>query len=114
MNLREFIGEALSEIIAGVADARAKAGEHGAVVGSDELYGSVREASILTDSKSRTVSLVQFDIALANADSTDTKGGIGVFLGAVGLGSQGASHGESSSHSRIKFSVPVVLPGGNG
>jgi hypothetical protein len=114
MNLREFIGEALSEIIAGVADARGNAAEHGAQVGSDELYGHTKEAGIVTDSKSRTVSLVEFDIALANADSKDTKGGIGVFLGTVGLGSQGASHGETSSHSRIKFSVPVVLPGGDG
>jgi hypothetical protein len=112
MNLREFIREALVEIVAGVADARKESADHGALIGSDQLYGFIKEAKIVTDEKGRTVSLVEFDIALANADSKDTKGGIGVFLGSVGLGSQGASHGETSSNSRIKFSVPVVLAGG--
>jgi len=111
MNLREFIREALVEIVAGVADARTEVAEHGALIGSDQVYGYTKEAKIITDDKGRTVSLVEFDIALANADSKDTKGGIGVFLGSVGLGSQGASHGETSSNSRIKFAVPVVLPG---
>ena len=112
MNLREFIREALTEIVSGVAEARISAAEHGALVGSDQVYGYTKEAKILTDNNGRTVSLVEFDIALAAADARDTKGGIGVFLGSVGLGSQGASHGETSSNSRIKFSVPVVLPGG--
>ena len=114
MNLREFIQEALVEIVAGVADARKKAAEHGAIIGSTQVYGNTKEAKIITDAIGRTVSLVEFDIALANADSTDTKGGIGVFLGSIGLGSQGTSHGETSTNSRIKFLVPVVLPGDTG
>lgn len=111
MNLQEFIRTALAEIIAGVADAREEAKKHGAMIGSDPAYGYTKEAKILTDENGRTISNVEFDIALAEANAKDTKGGIGVFLGSVGLGSQGASHGESSTHSRIKFSVPVVFPG---
>lgn len=76
-----------------------------------QLFGSVREAKVVTDKDEKPVAMVEFDIALSEAKGTDTKGGIGVFLGAVGLGSQGASHGESSSNSRVKFSVPIVLPG---
>lgn len=110
MNLQEFIKMALTEIVAGVADASKCAKEHGGSVGSMELYGYLKENHILTNEKSQPVTTVEFDIALAEANSKDTKGGIGVYLGAVGLGSQGASHGEASTHSRIKFSVPVVLP----
>lgn len=112
MNLRDFIREALVEIVAGVDAARSEVAKHGSLAGSDQIHGHTQEAGILNDAQGRTVSMVEFDIALANADSKDTKGGIGVFLGSVGLGSQGASHGETSSHSRIKFSVPLVLPGG--
>ena len=111
MNLREFIREALVEIITGVGDARAEVEEHGALIASDTVNRGYKEAKITTDDHARTVSLVEFDIALANADSKDTKGGIGVFLGSVGLGSQGASHDETSSSSRIKFAVPVVFSG---
>lgn len=114
MNLQEFIKTALTDIVAGVAQASAAAQEHGGRVGSMMLYGYTKENKILTDDKDRPVATVEFDIALAEANSKDTKGGIGVYLGAVGLGSQGASHGEASTHSRIKFSVSVVLPSSKG
>lgn len=111
MNIQEFIKTSITEIVLGVADARDAIEGYGAKAGSDRVYGNTKENKILTDGDGRQVTSVEFDIALTSADSTDTKGGIGVFLGAVGVGSQGASHGESSSHSRIKFKVPVFLPG---
>jgi hypothetical protein len=114
MELQDFIKTALTEIVAGVAEARKSAKEHGGSIGSMRLYGCVKESKVITDGNERPVATVEFDIALAEANSKDTKGGIGVYLGAVGLGSQGASHGEASTHSRIKFSVQVVLPDANG
>jgi hypothetical protein len=114
MELQDFIKTALTEIVAGVAEASKASKEHGGIVGSMTLYGYVKENKILTDEVGRLVSTVEFDIALAEGSSKDTKGGIGVYLGAVGLGSQGGSHGETSTHSRIKFSVPVVLPDAKG
>lgn len=114
MELQEFITTALTEIVAGVAKASDLAGEHGGKVGSMKLYGHVKDNKVMTDEDERPVTTVEFDIALAEASSKDTKGGIGVYLGAVGLGSQGASHGEESTHSRIKFTVPIVLPDAKG
>jgi hypothetical protein len=110
VNLQDFIKTALTDIVAGVAAASEAAVAHGASVGSMPLFGYVKENKIMTDGGDRPVATVEFDIALAETNSKDTKGGIGVYLGAVGLGSQGASHGEASTHSRIKFSVSVVLP----
>jgi hypothetical protein len=110
VNLQEFIKSALTEVIAGVAEARAGAKQYGASVGSMHLYGHLKEAKVLTTDGDLPVSQIEFDIALADTSGTSTKGGIGVFLGSVGLGSQGASQAETTSHSRIKFSVPVVFP----
>lgn len=114
MELQEFIKTALTQIVAGVSEASELATAHGGSVGSMDLYGHVKENKILVNKDSIPVSMVEFDIALAEASSKDTKGGIGVYLGAVGLGSQGASHGEASTHSRIKFAVPVILPNAKG
>jgi len=111
MNLQDFITTALSQIAAGVAEAKVEAAKHGATVGSIKTYGNVAAAKIVTDDQERPISTVEFDIALSEANAKDTKGGIGVFLGSVGMGSQGSTHGETSSHSRVKFSVSIVFPG---
>lgn len=109
MNLEDFIKTALTEIVTGVAVARTEIQKHGGNAGSIPAFGDVNGVKI--DRQGRQIHLVEFDIALADASGTDTKGGIGVFLGSVGLGSQAASRGETASTSRIKFSVPLVLPG---
>lgn len=111
MNLEEFISLALTEIVMGVANARENVAKHGALVGSDKVYGPATVAKLFCDEHGRTVSFVEFDIALSKGSSEDTKGGIGVFLGSIGLGVQGVSRGEETAHSRIKFTVPLVLPG---
>ena len=53
---------------------------------------------------------IEFDVAVTATDSTETKGGIGVFVGAIGLGSTGQSNHEGQSISRIKFQIAVDLP----
>lgn len=110
MNLQHFVKTALVDIVAGVSAARIEMKQHGSDAGSIPLFGDTK--GVRTDGAGKQVQIVEFDVALADSNSTDTKGGIGVLLGAVNLGSQGASHGERTSTSRIKFSVPIVLPGG--
>jgi hypothetical protein len=57
-----------------------------------------------------TAQIVEFDVALTAMEGTGTKGGIGVVAGMFALGSTGQSKEESSSVSRVKFSVPLSLP----
>lgn len=111
MNLQDFVKTALVDIVVGVANARAELKQHGSDAGSIPQYGDVK--GVRTDNNGKQIQTVEFDVALADSSSTDTKGGIGVLLGAVNLGTHGSSRGESSSTSRIKFSIPLVLPGGD-
>ena len=58
----------------------------------------------------KVVQKIEFDVAVTASSGTATKGGIGIMVGAIGLGSQGQSEAQDSSVSRIKFVVPMVLP----
>jgi len=112
MDLREFVSETLVQIVEGVNDAQARTKEHGARV-NPSLSTSAELAvkhSILIAS-GQAAQLVQFDVALTAKEGTGTKGGIGVVAGIFTLGSTGQSQAETSSLSRVKFSVPLVLPG---
>lgn len=54
--------------------------------------------------------MVEFDVALTVTEGTGTKGGIGVFVGAINLGSAGESKNENVSISHVRFRVPLQLP----
>ena len=113
MELNVFVSESLKNIIDGVRDAQEYASEVDAkinpVVNSadrDRFRNSVRT----NDGTGRIVQDVHFDVLVTVTEGKATKGGIGVFAGAIGIGTQGQSEAENSSMSRIKFSVPVIFP----
>jgi len=58
----------------------------------------------------QAVQRIDFDVAVTATEGTETKGGVGIMVGAIGLGSQGKSDASNASQSRIKFVVPMVLP----
>jgi len=58
----------------------------------------------------QVVQSISFDVAVSVAQGTETKGGVGLVVGPVALGSQGKSDASNTSMSRIQFRIPMVLP----
>jgi hypothetical protein len=117
MNLRNFIKETLIQIAQGIEDAshaldsttaivnpRNVTGTTGAV--DSKVYGYIADDI----SPRQVVQRINFDVAISVAQGTETKGGIGLVVGAVALGSQGKSDSSNTSQSRIQFTIPMVLP----
>ena len=111
MELQEFVTQTLVQIVAGVKQAQVDAKKLGSEV-NPHLTAPAAELGqhgfLWTGGPAAQV--VQYDVALTVLEGTGTKGGIGVFAGAVTLGSSGQSKNESTSVSRVKFSVPLTLP----
>lgn len=55
---------------------------------------------------------VEFDVGLTSVDRSGSSEGIGVFLGGVSLGKKNDSGLEQTAITKIKFSIPLVLPSG--
>lgn len=112
MQLREFVGEALAEILQGVNDAQQVLGPLGDDINPklSTPQGTLEQKGNLVSRQGKLVQLVEFDVAVTVSEGTGTKGGIGVFVGGIGLGSQGQSNATNSSLSRIKFTIPLTLP----
>lgn len=114
MDLREFVAEALSQIVDGVKEAQDRTQASGARVNpllTINHEAAAKQGMLIAHGMAHA-QLVQFDVALTAKEGTGTKGGIGVVVGAFTLGSTGQSQEESGSVSRVKFSVPLVLPNG--
>lgn len=111
MNLEDFVAEGLSQIVKGVIKAQKAIHDTEALI-NPHMRTTSHEHSIgqAEGHGGQPVSYVAFDVAVTATDATGTKGGIGILVGSIGLGSQGKTETSKGSESRIQFKVPVLLP----
>jgi hypothetical protein len=110
MDLKGFVQRALCDIIEGVAVAQAAKAGSGAVIAPPDLFAEYGDLTERIKAGTGTVQRVEFDLVLDETSGKSGKGGIGVWLGSVGLGAQKQTEVTASSRSRLRFSVPIVLP----
>lgn len=111
MKLDDFISQTLTSIILGVKKAQEQTKGAGGAI-SPHMHQLQKEHSIgvALYHTPQPVSNVEFDVVVSAHDQAETQGGIGIFVGPVGLGSKGASTSNEGTESRIKFKVPILLP----
>jgi hypothetical protein len=110
MELKDFISETLNQIVEGIVVAQKFGEERGALVNPNGLIGLKEKADYWDKATGEAASRVEFDVAITAIEGKGTKGGVGVFAGAIGLGSQGQSDSSKTTASHVKFSVPVHFP----
>jgi len=121
MDLKDFIKETLIEIATALSEANAELSSIDAIINPKDvivatndkssIYGYLAKESENRDNR-RPVHVVEFDVSVTATDKTGTKGGIGVMVAGIGLGSQGQSEAANSVYSRLQFKVPIALPVG--
>ena len=111
MNIEEFVSESLTQIIRGVQKAQENVTGTGARI-NPQMRFTRKEESIgeAEGYGGQPVSYVSFNVSVIASEGTGTKGGIGIVVGAIGLGSQGQSESSASNESRIQFKVPILMP----
>jgi hypothetical protein len=116
MDLETFIAQSLIQIANGVEKASDALKSTSTVINPKSVSGAHKgDMNVFgyldtQDQHLRTVQKIEFDVAVLASEGKETKGGIGIVVGSIGLGTQGKSESESSSHSRIKFTIPMALP----
>ena len=110
MELNEFISQTIKEIFDGIKNVQSNYKTDNGSVNSDTISCNTDVWKLWGKDTYQPAHLIEFDVAVTTTEGKGTKGGIGVFVGPVGLGSQGKSEISNTSYSRIKFSVPVFLP----
>lgn len=116
MQLHEFITETLVQIARGVGNANTQLKDSSAIVNPRHVNynkdNNIRAYGWLTEQreKLRAVHLVEFDVSVKATEGKETKGGIGVTIGAIEIGGGKKAQTEQESENRIKFGIPMVLP----
>lgn len=112
MELKDFITQTLTNIIEGVKNGQKIADTHEAKINPKDLYPlNYTSGSTYADiEKERFAQFVDFDIAVTTSEETMGKGGVGIFIGSMGIGGQAKLETTNSLVNRIRFSVPIFLP----
>ena len=111
MELEQFLSETLKQILAGIKSAQIAAKESGGYINPAIL--PIHPGPIdgfIRDGSGNFAQIVSFDIALTASEGSSTKGGVGVVAGVFNLGTSGSSQDTNTTVSRVKFSVPIILP----
>jgi hypothetical protein len=118
VNLGEFITQALVQIANGMKDAEEGLERSGAPVNPRDASVSTTDGGKIygymtkSGTSLRAIQLVEFDVAVTATDGKESKGGIGVVMGAIALGSTAKTDSQNSPISRLRFSIPIALPNG--
>lgn len=114
MELKDFVTETLNQIISGVKSSQEFAQREEAVINGTNfrIYkaDSTNNAVYYDSLTGGIIQLIDFDIAINITESQNAKGGIGIFVGSIGLGTQGEAYTGNNTVNRIKFSVPLRYP----
>lgn len=110
MELKDFIRETLEQIIEGVSCAKKAIEKHGGTINPTSV--SFRRDGDWNNYTSGMPQNVEFDVGLSAIDKKGSVEGIGVFLGSVSLGKKNDQGIEHTAVTRVRFSVPLVLPEG--
>jgi hypothetical protein len=109
MELNAFISNALSQLIDGITTAQEYAKSKGASINPSDKFVSDYDKISRTE-KLQPVNIVEFDIVVTVGENKAIQGGIGIVVPEVSMGYQAKIDTQKSAVSRIKFSIPVMLP----
>jgi hypothetical protein len=107
MKLDEFITQTINQIIDGVAASQEHAVEKAAWINPPIIASRVMS---LPESNLSPAQPIEFDIAITTTKTSEAKGGAGIFVAGVGIGAQAEAGTAGMNVSRIKFTIPVILP----
>lgn len=111
MELEEFIKQSLVQIVNAIVEAQREVSGKGASVNPSGLrlkQEQVKGHSVTNDGN--VTQHIEFDVAVTSTEGTGSKGGIGVVAGVFALGTQGQSSESMQAVSRLKFTIPILLP----
>jgi hypothetical protein len=110
MDLKDFVCITLEQIVEGAALAQQSISTKGGIVNPSGL--SYQRDGNWNNYTHAMPQEVQFDVALTATDKKGTAEGVGVFLGSISLGKKNESGVEQVAVTKVKFTVPLVLPPG--
>ena len=110
MELNEFVSQSLTQIFEGVHQAQELTKAFGGSISPKVINTQAANSNVIGNTHKQTVVSIDFDVSVSIVDSTNVKSGFGVFIAAFTGGLQTGETTKNEYLSRLRFSVPAILP----
>ena len=110
MELKDFVKATLEQIVEGTDLAQQSIKTRGGIINPSNM--SFQKDGAWNNYNHAMPQEVVFDVGLTSTDKSGSTEGIGVFLGCISLGKKNDVGIESVAITKVKFTVPLVLPAG--
>lgn len=108
MDLKSFIKATILDISDSIKELSDEV-SNGAII-NPTIPSPIATKSILYNDKNRLVERIDFDIAVSTSESTEINGKLGGSITVLSAKAGANTTSQDEVVSRIKFSIPVVLP----
>ena len=108
MDLKQFIHDVLVNVVEAIDDAGKAVADRGAMINPNGQRARDRHQRFTL--QDIHLNQIEFDISVTVADKAGVDGKAGIRVMGLEVGGGGKQETSSSSVSRIKFSVPMLLP----
>jgi hypothetical protein len=111
MNLEDFVTETLMQIINGVREAQEFAQTKNACINPvSARMTSSQQVQHYDINTGVPLQNIEFDVGITVTETSTKQDGALTTIGSVTVSPQNPSESQNSSISRIRFSVPILLP----
>jgi hypothetical protein len=114
MELKEFVKTVITQLVEGVSEAKKEVANKDAFVNPLGEFDANSDNGIIgyirVKERLRSVGILAFEVGLTSTGIEENSGKVGVFLSIVGVGTESAKSISNEAVTRIKFSIPIVLP----
>lgn len=115
LELKEFVSQSLLQIFEGVNQAQTQTKEMKGMIAPDKIRmnsgDKPNHPSVIGYTNYAPVISVDFDVSITTQDATKEKAALGIFVTVLALGGQVGSESLNNQFNRLRFSIPVILPG---
>jgi len=113
MELRDFVKETLIQIIEGVRAAHSNLKQGGGKINPiQQFFGEGTHSNTIRDEGGQVIHTVEFDVAITVKEDAGIKGGAGIVVGPIAIGTRADVGEQNTSTNRIKFPIPITYPRG--
>jgi len=110
MELKEFVSQSLLQIFEGVKQAQSQTSNTGGTIAANAVSSRPQHPSVIGWHHNSPLIAIDFDVSVTTQDIAKDKAGLGIFVAAFAIGGQIGSESLNNQLSRLRFSVPVILP----